>query len=84
MVRRRRRVRSVLSARRLLATLGLVLVVPLSLGLAAASAERPHSPPAPVDGHHEGLPQAPDSVALAELDRSTRANRLGRSLTGPR
>jgi parallel beta-helix repeat protein len=83
-VHRRRRVRSVLSGCRLLAALSLVLVVPVSLGLAAATAGREQPPPAPVDGRHQALPQAPDRAAVAALDRSTRVDRLSRGFPGPR
>lgn len=77
------RVRAALSARRLLVGLVALLLVPGSLGVAALSYETPAPAPTTTAEPHEPLPQAPDSVARAQLDRSAQASRAARKLTAP-
>lgn len=79
----RRRIRSVLSGPRLLTAVVLVLALPVGLSLTAASYTAPAPPPPPVTQSHASLPQLPDSVARAELDRSAQADRLGREIVTP-
>jgi parallel beta-helix repeat protein len=77
------RINSALGARRLLVGLIVLLVVPGALGVAALRYRAPApAPPATVEPH-AALPQVPDSVARAQLDRSARASRLARKLTRP-
>ena len=80
---RTQRVRSALSARRLLVGLVLLLLVPGTLGAAALTYQTPDPAPATTAEPHDPLPQAPDSVARAQLDRSAQATRLARRLTTP-
>jgi parallel beta-helix repeat protein len=77
------RVRAALSARRLLVGLLALLLVPAALGVAALSYETPDPAPPATAEPHEPLPQAPDSVARAQLDRSAQASRLARKFTAP-
>lgn len=77
------RVRSALSGRRLLAALLGMLVVPGALGVAALSYQTPAAAPASTVAPHDSLPQVPDAVARAQLDRSQQATRLARKLTAP-
>jgi len=77
------RVRSALGARRLLVGLIVLLLVPGVLGVAALHYQAPApAPPATVE-RHDVLPQEPDSVARAQLDRSEQATRLAKKLTVP-
>jgi parallel beta-helix repeat protein len=60
-----------------------LLLVPGVLGAAALNYRTPDpAPPATVEPH-DALPQVPDSVARAQLDRSAQATRLARKLTTP-
>jgi parallel beta-helix repeat protein len=77
------RVRAALSGRRLVVGLVVLLLVPGLLGAAALSYQAPGPAPAPTAEPHDALPQAPDSVARAQLDRSAQATRLARRLTAP-
>jgi len=80
---RTQRVRAALSGRRLLVGLLALLLVPGVLGVAAYNYETPATaPPATVEPH-DALPQVPDSVARAQLDRSAQATRQARKLTTP-
>ena len=78
-----RTVRSVLGGRRLLIALVLALLVPGALGVAVLSYSRPEPAPTTTALQHPSLPQVPDSVALAQLDRSAAATRLAKRLTVP-
>ena len=77
------RVRSTVSRSRLLVGLVLLLLVPGALGLAALSYQAPDPAPPPTVEPHDPLPQAPDAVASAQLDRSAQATRLAKKLTAP-
>lgn len=76
-------VRSTLTAGRLAVGLALLLLVPGALGGAALGYQAPDPAPATTVEPHTALPQAPDSVARAQLDRSQQATRLARRLTTP-
>lgn len=78
-----RTVRSRLSGWRLLVALLAVLLVPGALGAAALTADRPDPAPTTTALRHPSLPQAPDSVARAQLERSAAATRLARKLARP-
>ena len=78
-----RTVHATLSGRRLLIGLVLALLVPGALGVAALTYDAPEPAPTATAMRHPSLPQAPDSVALAQLDRSAAATRLARRLTAP-
>lgn len=78
-----RLVRSVLSGRRLLVGLLAVLVVPALMGAAALSYAPAEPPPTATAPPHPPLPQVPDGVARAQLERSAQAVRLARKLTVP-
>jgi parallel beta-helix repeat protein len=77
-----RTVRAVLSGRRLLVALVLALLVPAALGVAAFTSE-PEPAPTHTALRHPLLPQAPDSVAVTQFDRSAAATRLARRLAAP-
>jgi parallel beta-helix repeat protein len=77
------RVRSTVSRRRLLVGLVFLLLVPGALGLAALSYQAPDPAPPPTVEPHDPLPQAPDALARAQLDRSAQATRLAKKLTAP-
>ena len=77
------RVRSALSARRLVVGLLLLLLLPAGLGAAALSYQTPDPAPPATAEPHEPLPQVPDSVARAQLDRSGQASRIAKRLTAP-
>ena len=81
--RRTGRVRATLSGPRLLAGLAALLIAPGALGVAALTSETPTPAPAATTEPHEPLPQVPDSVARAQLDRSAQATRQARRLTAP-
>ena len=57
--------------------------MPGALGVAALTYEAPEPAPTADRVRHPSLPQVPDSVALAQLDRSAAATRLARKLTAP-
>jgi parallel beta-helix repeat protein len=78
-----RTVRASLSRRQLLGALALTLLVPGALGVAALTYEAPEPAPTSTALRHPSLPQVPDSVALAQLDRSAAITRVARTLTGP-
>ena len=75
--------RRALSGRRLLVALLAALLVPGVLVVAAVTYERPEPPPATSALRHPSLPQVPDSVAQAQLDRSAAATRQARRLGVP-
>jgi parallel beta-helix repeat protein len=78
-----RTVRAALGGRRLLIGLVLALLVPGALGVAALTYDAPEPAPTTTALRHPSLPQAPDSVALAQFDRSAAASRLAKRLTAP-
>ena len=78
-----RTIRATLSGRRLLIALALALLVPGALGLAALTYHAPEPAPPSTAVQHPSLPQAPDSVAVAQLDRSVTATRVAKTLTTP-
>jgi parallel beta-helix repeat protein len=77
------RVRAALGPRRLLIALLLALLVPGALGAAAFTYDAPEPAPTTTALRHPSLPQVPDSVALAQLDRSAAATRVARRLAAP-
>lgn len=78
-----RTVRATLGRRRLLIALVLALLVPGALGLGALTYRAPEPAPTTTALRHPPLPQAPDSVALAQIDRSAAATRMAKTLTTP-
>jgi parallel beta-helix repeat protein len=78
-----RKVRATLGGRRLLIGLLLALLVPGALGVAAFTYRPPEPAPTTTAPRHPPLPQAPDSVARAHLDRSAAATRVAKTLTRP-
>jgi hypothetical protein len=78
-----RTVRATLGRRRLLIALVLALLVPGALGLGALTYRAPEPAPTTTALRHPPLPQAPDSVALAQIDRSAAATRAAKTLTTP-
>jgi parallel beta-helix repeat protein len=75
--------RRILSSRRLLVALLAALLVPGALVVAAVAYDRPEPPPTTSALRHPSLPQVPDSVAQAQLDRSAAATRIARRLGAP-
>ncbi len=76
--------RARLGGARLIVGLVLALLVPGALVLTALAADPPAPPPTTTALRHPSLPQAPDSVAQAQLDRSGAATRAARRLAEPR
>jgi parallel beta-helix repeat protein len=75
--------RARLSGWRLLVALVAALLVPGALALAALTSDRPEPPPTTTALRHPSLPQVPDSVAQAQLDRSSAVTRQARGLHAP-
>ena len=80
----RRIPRARLRGRRLAVALVLASLVPGALVATALTADPPEPPPTTTALRHPSLPQAPDSVAVTQLDRSAAASREARQLNAPR
>jgi parallel beta-helix repeat protein len=76
-------IRASLGGRRLLIALVLALLVPGALGAAALTYRPPEPAPETTALRHPPLPQAPDSVATAQLDRSVAVTRVAKTLAAP-